>query len=109
MTTEGSDSSAAHPLAELDRVVHSPARLMVMTHLYVVESADFIFLQRFTGLTWGNLGSHLAKLEEAGYVEIEKAIVGKKPHTMIRLTEEGRAAFRDYKKNLQGVLDELPD
>jgi len=98
-----------HLLADLDRVIHSPARLMVMTYLYAVESADYIFLQNLTGLTWGNLASHLSKLEEEGYVEIEKEIVGKKPHSMIHLTEIGRAAFRAYKQSMQQVLDELPD
>jgi DNA-binding MarR family transcriptional regulator len=98
-----------HPLADLDRVIHAPARLMVLTYLYVVESADYIFLMRLTGLTWGNLSSHLSKLEEAGYVEIVKEFKGKKPHTMIRLTPQGRAAFREYKKSMQQVLDDLPD
>ena len=99
----------SHPLAEIDRVVHAPARLMVLTHLYVVESADFIFLQRLTGLTWGNLGSHLGRLEEEGYVAIEKTFVGKKAHTMIRLTDSGRDAFRAYKERMRGVLEGLPD
>ena len=98
-----------HPLADLDRIIHAPARLMVLTYLYVVESADYLFLMRLTGLTWGNLSSHLSKLEEAGYVEIVKEFRGKKPHTMIRLTEQGRAAFREYKHSMQQVLDDLPD
>ena len=98
-----------HPLVDIDRVIHAPARLMVMTYLYVVESADFVFLMRLTGLTWGNLSSHLSVLEEAGYVEIEKSFVGKKPHTMIRLTEEGRRAFGSYKRDMQQVLSDLPD
>lgn len=97
------------PLNELDRAIHSPARLMVMTYLYTVESADYIFLQNLTGLTWGNLSSHLTKLEEEGYVAIEKEIVGKKPHSMVHLTDAGRAAFRTYKQSLQDVLSELPD
>jgi DNA-binding MarR family transcriptional regulator len=98
-----------HPLADIDRVIHSPARLMVMTYLYAVESADYIFLQNLTGLTWGNLSSHLSKLEGEGYVAIEKEIVGKKPHSMVHLTKAGRAAFRTYKQSMQQVLDELPD
>jgi DNA-binding MarR family transcriptional regulator len=98
-----------HPLADLDRTIHSPARLMVMTYLYTVESADYIFLQNLTGLTWGNLSSHLSKLEEEGYVAVEKEIVGKKPHSMVCLTEAGRTAFRNYKLSMQQVLDELPD
>ena len=98
-----------HPLADLDRTIHSPARLMVMTNLYVVESAEFIALMNLTGLSWGNLSTHLSKLEEAGYVELEKGFRGKKPYTMVRLTGEGRAAFKAYKEQMQGVLAELPD
>ena len=98
-----------HPFIDLDRTIHSPARLMVMTYLYAVESADYIFLQNLTGLTWGNLSSHLSKLEEEGYVEIEKEIVGKKPHSMVHLTEAGREAFREYKQSMQQVLSDLPD
>lgn len=98
-----------HPLADIDQVVHAPARLMVLIHLYVVESADYVFLMRRTGLTWGNLSTHLARLEEAGYVEIEKKFVGKKPHTTASLTRRGRAAFREYKKSMRKVLDDMPD
>jgi len=98
-----------HPLAGIDEVIHARARLMVLTYLYVVESADYVFLMRLTGLTWGNLSTHLAKLEEAGYVAISKAFKGKKPHTTISLTKRGRAAFREYKASLQQVLDDLPD
>ena len=103
------DSKERHPLADINRTIHSPARLMVMTYLYAVESADYIFLQNLTGLTWGNLSSHLSKLEEDGYVAIEKEIVGKKPHSMVHLTEAGRQAFQDYKQSLQRVLNDLPD
>jgi DNA-binding MarR family transcriptional regulator len=98
-----------HPLAEIDQVIHAPARLMVLVHLYVVESVDYVFLKNQTGLSWGNLATHVNKLEEAGYVAIEKGYKGKKPHTMILLTKRGRAAFKDYKQNMQQVLDDLPD
>ena len=98
-----------HPLANIDRIIHAPARLMMMTYLYEVESVDFIFLMRLTGLTWGNLSSHLSTLEEAGYVNIEKRFVQKKSHTMVNLTEKGRQAFRDYKQLLLQVLTDLPD
>jgi DNA-binding MarR family transcriptional regulator len=102
------DTHELHPLADLDRVIHAPARLMVMTYLFVVESADFIFLMNLTGLTWGNLSSHLSTLEEAQYVEIEKTFRGKRSHTMIKLTELGRESFRKYKEVMEGVLGELP-
>jgi DNA-binding MarR family transcriptional regulator len=74
--------------------------------LYVVESAEFISLMR---LTWGNLSTHLGKLEEAEYVLINKEFRGKKPHTVIELTADGRAAFRAYKRQMQDVLSDLPD
>jgi DNA-binding MarR family transcriptional regulator len=98
-----------HPLADIDRVIHASARLMVLTYLYVVESADYVFLMRLTGLTWGNLSTHLTKLEEAGYIAIEKEFRGKKPHSIVHLTKEGRTAFREYKKSMKQVLDDLPD
>jgi len=98
-----------HPLADIDQVIHASARLMVLTYLYVVESADYVFLMRLTGLTWGNLSTHLAKLEEAGYITIDKTFKGKKPHSTISLTKQGRTAFREYKKSLQQVLNDLPD
>ena len=98
-----------HPFANLDRVIHAPARLMVMTYLFVVEKADYLFLMRLSGLTWGNLSSHLSKLEEAGYIAIEKKFVGKKAQSMLRLTDTGRQAFREYKQQMQTVLGDLPD
>lgn len=98
-----------HPLADLDRIIHSPARLMVMTYLYVVESADFVFLMQLTGLTWGNLSTHLSKLEEVGYVALEKGYKGKKPNTTVSLTEAGRESFKVYKNGLRAVLNDLPD
>jgi DNA-binding transcriptional ArsR family regulator len=97
------------PIADIDRIIHEPARLMILALLYVVESGDFTFLMRQTGLTWGNLSSHMSKLEEAGYIEVEKEFVGRKPHTMLHLTDEGRAAFREYRQSMKQVLDDLPD
>jgi DNA-binding MarR family transcriptional regulator len=98
-----------HPLTDINQVIHAPARLMVLAYLYVVDSADYVFLMHQTGLSWGNLATHLAKLEEAGYITIEKDFRGKKPHSSVRLTSYGRAAFREYKKSMQQVLDDLPD
>jgi DNA-binding MarR family transcriptional regulator len=97
------------PLAEIDQVIHAPARLMVLSYLYVVDSADYVFLMRLSGLTWGNLSTHLTRLEEAGYVTVSKGFKGKKPHSTISLTRQGRAAFRQYKRSMQRVLDDLPD
>ena len=96
-------------IADIDRLIHEPARLIILAVLSVVESADFLFLVRQTGLTWGNLSSHLGKLEAAGYVDIEKQFKGRKPHTMLHLTEEGRAAFREYRQSMRQILDDLPE
>jgi len=109
MTNIEAQDTDLHPFADLDRVIHSPARLMMMTYLYVVESVDFIFLMRLTGLTWGNLSSHLSTLEENEYVDIQKQFIQKKSHTMVNLTDKGRQAFRDYKQLLLQVLTDLPD
>jgi len=98
-----------HPLADIDQVIHAPARLMILTYLYVVESADNVFLLRLTGLTWGNLSTHLTRLEQAGYISVMKEFKGRKPHTSISLTPQGRNAFKEYKKSMQQVLDDLPD
>lgn len=107
---EGSGQSGdLKPIAEIDKLIHEPARLLIMAYLYVVESADFVFLVRQTGLTWGNLSAHLSKLEAAGYVDIEKEFVGKKPHTMLNLTEEGRAAFQAYRQYMKQILNNLPE
>ena len=91
---------------QLDRLVHEPARLKILAYLYVVTSADFVFLLSRTGLTWGNLSSHMSKLEEVGYIEVEKEIKDKRPHTMLSLTDKGRAAFESYRQNMLQLLDE---
>ncbi len=91
----------------IDKLIHEPARLNIMTHLYVVESADFLFMMRQTGLTFGNLSAHMSKLEEAGYIDIIKEFVGKKPHTMLKLTVKGRKAFNEYRKKMKQFFNEL--
>ena len=98
------DKPTPNPASELDQIIHAPSRLNIVTNLYVVESADFIFLRNLTGLSWGNLSAHLSKLEEAGYVEIEKTIVNKKTHSVAALTEEGKKAFEEYKEKMKEVL-----
>ena len=94
---------------EIDKLIHEPARLKILAQLYVVESADFIFIMRQTGLTQGNVSGHLTKLEDAGYVEIKKGYVGKRPQTMISLTKEGREAFKKYVQSMRQVFDGLID
>lgn len=109
MAPPDSDSVRDAGLEDIDRLIHEPARLMIVMTLYVVESADFTFIANQTGLTWGNLSSHISKLEDAGYVMVDKRFVGKKPQTIASLTEPGRAAFRDYRRHMQLLFDELPD
>ena len=99
------DNESLQPLAEIDRVVHEPARLLILAYLSVVESADFLFLMNQTHLTRGNLSSHLSKLEAVGYIEIKKEFVEKIPHTLLQLTEQGRKAFLEYRLNMKQVLD----
>jgi DNA-binding MarR family transcriptional regulator len=94
-----------HGLGEIDRIIHEPARLALVAILSVVESADFIYLQRETGLTKGNLSSHLAKLEEAGYAAIEKTYRGRIPLTLVRLTDKGAAAYKAYRTRFKRFLE----
>ena len=95
-------------IKKIDRLIHEPTRLMIITQLYVVESADFLFLQNQLQMTPGNLSSHLSKLEESGYIEIVKEFIERKPHTALKLTKKGRNAFKEYKQNMKQVFDNLP-
>lgn len=87
-------------IAALDRLIHEPARLAIATALSACAESDFLYLQRLTGLSKGNLSSHLSKLEAAQLVEIEKTYKGKKPHTIIRLTNLGRERIDEHWKHL---------
>jgi len=91
-------------MTDLDRVIHEPARLLIVALLAGVKEADFLWVQRESALTKGNLSSHLAKLEETGYVEVENTYRGRIPLTLLRLTRQGRAAFEAYKRNMNGLL-----
>ena len=93
-------------IARLDRVIHEPGRMMIVALLAAVEECDFLYLQRETDLNKGNLSSHLARLEEATYVETEKTYRGKVPQTLLRLTPTGREAFNQYCKGLNAALVE---
>ena len=84
------------------------ARLMILAVLAAVESADFVFVMRQTGLTRGNLSSHMSKLEKAGYIGVEKTFVDKIPRTLLRLSEQGRAALDAYREGMMRVLNDLP-
>ena len=85
----------------LDRLVHEPGRLAILTVLSSVTDADFVFLQRTTGLTKGNLSSHLTKLEDAGLVTIEKRFVRKKPNTKVALTALGKRRIKRHWDQLE--------
>jgi DNA-binding MarR family transcriptional regulator len=91
-------------IGDIDRVVHEPGRLMIVALLYAVKHADFLYLQHETALNKGTLSSHLSRLEEAGYVAIEKTFQGKIPRTLLQLTAAGRAAFEKYRHDLKRVL-----
>ena len=82
---------------------------MIMAQLYVVQSADFLFLQRQTQMTPGNLSAHLRKLEDAGYVEITKEFIERKPHTALALTKKGRSAFKQYRRDIKQIAERLPE
>lgn len=94
-------------IADLDRTIHAPARLMILAYLSVVDGADFTFLLNQTGLTRGNLSSHLQKLEEAGYISVEKEFVDRIPRTLIRLVPEGREAVIKYRESMRQVVEKL--
>jgi len=95
--------------SDIDRILHEPARLKIAALLFVVESADYTFVMQQTGMTWGNLSAHISKLEAAGYVEVIKEFVNRKPHSMLKLTETGRAALKTYRQSLQQILSDLPE
>lgn len=101
------DIALSHIMANVDRLIHEPARLMILTILSAVDSADFLYLQRETGLTRGNLSSHLSKLEEAGYIKIEKTYREKIPLTLCSLTADGRKAFEEYIKYLKEFVNKM--
>jgi len=108
MKPDSQDKSGLKQIVGIDRVIHEPARLLILSYLYVVESADFLFLLRQTNLTKGNLSSHLMKLERAGYVNVEKKFVRKIPRTMLSLTKEGRKAFHEYTRRMKRIFSRLP-
>jgi len=91
-------------LAEIDRVIHEPGRLMIVALLFAVERSDFLYLQHETAMNKGTLSSHLSRLEEAGYVEVVKTYRGKIPQTLLTLTAEGREAFALYRRKLKAAL-----
>jgi DNA-binding transcriptional ArsR family regulator len=92
-------------LTDVDRLIHEPSRTVILAILAAVDCADFLYLQRETGLTKGNLSVHLSKLEAAGYVSIEKTYRGKVPLTLCRLTKDGHKAFDAYRQQLKQFVE----
>jgi len=88
----------------LDRLVHEPARLLLMSNLAIVDEADFVYLSARTGLTAGNISSHMTRLQDADYVRIEKSFAGKRPRTTYALTSKGRSAFERYRRQVEALL-----
>jgi DNA-binding transcriptional ArsR family regulator len=91
----------------VDRLIHEPARLLIVATLSALEEADFLFLLNATKLTKGNLSSHLSRLEEAGYVAIDKTYAGKIPRTICRLTDAGHEALEQYRQQMKAIVDGL--
>jgi DNA-binding MarR family transcriptional regulator len=91
-------------LADLDRIIHEPGRLIIVALLFAVDRADFLYLQHETGMHKGTLSSHISRLEEARYVEVTKTYRGKVPQTILRLTAAGRKAFEQYRRSLKQAL-----
>ncbi|MEN8203735.1 MAG: transcriptional regulator [Bacteroidota bacterium] len=94
-------------IQNIDRTIHEPARLLLLIYLYSVEKADFTFLRKQTGMTQGNLSSHLTKLESAGYIQSEKLFKNKRPMTLIRISDQGRKAFASYVKGMHLYFSDL--
>jgi DNA-binding MarR family transcriptional regulator len=89
----------------IDRLIHQPARLNLVANLYIVDSADFTYLSRRTGLSDGNISSHMTKLEHADYITVTKTFEGKRPRTVYTLTAAGRRAFEHYRATMRAVLE----
>lgn len=101
------DSDNLKGIINIDRLIHEPARLMILTILFALESADFIYLLGETGLGKGNLSSHLSRLDEVGYITIKKSFRGKTPMTVCLITTKGEKAFEVYREQLKGIVGEM--
>ncbi|MFC2078807.1 transcriptional regulator [Candidatus Bipolaricaulota bacterium] len=107
MPANDEEHGTAAALTGIDRIIHEPARLSILAVLLALETADFVFLQKQTELSRGNLSSHLSKLEGAGYVDIAKEFVAKVPRTLVRLTDVGRKAVATYRAQMDQFLANL--
>jgi DNA-binding MarR family transcriptional regulator len=107
MPSESKTYPDLDPIEKLDATIHAPARLMILAYLAAVVTADFTFILKQTGLTRGNLSTHISRLEEEGYVEVKKEFVDRIPRTLYRLTDSGRKAIEDYRQNMRQIIDQL--
>ena len=98
------DNNTLQSMLDIDRLIHEPARLIILSILNVLESADFLYLLGETGLGKGNLSSHLTRLESADYINIEKTYRGKTPMTICKITDTGVKAFEKYREQIKDVL-----
>jgi len=92
--------------SEVNKLIHAPIRLGIMTILNSAKKVNFIYLREKLDVTDGNLSSHMEKLEKAGYVNVKKTFVDKKPNTVYSITEKGKKAFRGYLEHLEKILEE---
>jgi DNA-binding MarR family transcriptional regulator len=93
-------------MPEIDRIIHAPARLRIMSALMALQPGsqlDFRTLGQSLGLTDGNLGAHLQTLEEARYIQVDKSFVDRKPRTHVAITAQGRARFEDHVAALRAI------
>ena len=91
---------------DIDRLIHEPARLKIVAFLSMLESADFTFLVSRLGLTMGNLSAHISKLQQAGYINVEKRFKGNRPQTLLSLTSKGADAFSKYREGMLQILQD---
>ena len=109
MSLNNKSSIELNSILEVNRIIHEPARMLIMMILLSVENADFLFLLRQTGLTRGNLSSHMSKLETAGYIAVEKEFVEKIPRTLLSMTKKGELAFHDYRMQMKEIIKNSSD
>jgi DNA-binding MarR family transcriptional regulator len=98
------NKAGTHSIADIDRLIHEPARYNIMALLYVIEQAEFLFVQNQTQLTPGDLSTHVSRLEAAHYLTVKKKFIGKKPKTFLKLTTSGRDAFEGYRRKMKELL-----
>ncbi len=94
-------------MMEVDRIIHEPARFMILSYLSVVYKADFLFIMNYIGLTRGNLSSHMTKLEDANYIKVSKSFKGKRPNTLLSITMKGKRAYEEYTDIMKGIFNKI--